>query len=258
MRVPLICGNWKCHRTVEEAVTLALAISRGVANVKGVEVAVCPPSIALAAVSERLRESPLAVGAQNAYLEEGAYTGEIAPRMLVGLCRYVILGHSERRRLFGEDDRLIRAKVQSALGWGLSPILCVGESLEENEQGQTEAVVAGQLRAALEAVEGRLWRARGGVIAYEPVWAIGTGRPCDGATASRIIAMIRSLLADLFSSDVAEGTRILYGGSVNAANIAEFMVHPEIDGALVGGASLKAEEFLGIVERTAALRVSDG
>lgn len=258
MRVPFIAGNWKCHRTVEEALDLAEGIVRGLEGLSGVEVALCPPFVALPAVAERLRGSGLAVGAQNVYLGEGAYTGEIAPRMLAGLCRYVILGHSERRRLFGEDDRLIHAKLLAVLEWGLAPILCVGESLEENEQGRTGEVVAAQVEAALAGVEGRLWQERGGVIAYEPVWAIGTGRPCDGATANRIIAMIRSLLAAHYGPDIAEGTRILYGGSVNAANIAAFAGYPEIDGALVGGASLKADEFIAIVRRTAEVRGSDG
>lgn len=257
MRTPFIAGNWKCHRTVEEALALAQAIVRGVEGLSGVEVALCPSFVALPAVAERLRGTGIAVGAQNVYLGEGAYTGEVAPRMLAGLCRYVILGHSERRHLFGEDDRLIHAKLLAAMEWGLAPILCVGESLEENEEGRTEEVVAAQVEAALADVEGRLWQERGGVIAYEPVWAIGTGRPCDGATANRIIALIRSLLAERYGSRIAEGTRILYGGSVNAANIGEFVEHPEIDGALVGGASLKADEFVAIVRRTRAVRVSD-
>jgi triosephosphate isomerase len=253
MRIPLVAGNWKCHRTIAEAVALAEGVARGLEGLSGVEVAVCPPFVALSAVADRLRGSGLAVGAQNVYPEEGAYTGEVAPRMLAGLCRYVIVGHSERRRLFGEDDRLIHAKLLAVLGHGLAPILCVGESLEENEQGRTEEVVAGQVRAALEGVEGRLWQEQGGVVAYEPVWAIGTGRPCDGATANRIIGMIRSLLAGLYDAEVAGRTRILYGGSVNAANIGEFAQQPEIDGALVGGASLNAEEFVAIVRQSAAL-----
>jgi len=175
--------------------------------------------------------------------------------MLAGLCDYVILGHSERRRIFGESDATVNAKVRAALDHGLSPILCVGESLEQNERGQTEAVVAAQVRAALEGVSGQQWLAMGGVIAYEPVWAIGTGRPCRGPVANTIMGMIRGLLASLYSTEAAGAIRIQYGGSVNAANIGEFMEQPEVDGALVGGASLRVEEFSAIVQKTAELRV---
>ncbi len=253
-RTPIIAGNWKCHKTVEEARALAEGVLHGVEGIDGVEVVLCPPSVSLTTVSKCLEGHSLRLGAQNLYPTEGAYTGEIAARMLAGLCRYVILGHSERRHIFGEDDALIHAKVEAALAHGLAPILCVGETLEENERGRTEEVVSRQVRAALEGVDGRHFMELGGVIAYEPVWAIGTGRPCYGPTANAMIGMIRHLLAGLYGPEIASALRIQYGGSVNAANIAEFMEQPEIDGALVGGASLRVEEFVAIVRRTAEVR----
>ncbi|MGB9723982.1 MAG: triose-phosphate isomerase [Chloroflexia bacterium] len=255
-RTPIIAGNWKCHKTVEEARALAEGVLREVEGVVGVEVVLCPPAISLTTVRECLEGHPLHLGAQNLYPTEGAYTGEVAARMLAGLCRYVILGHSERRHLFGEDDALIHAKVEAALAHGLAPILCVGETLEENERGRTEEVVSRQVRAALEGVDGRRFTELGGVVAYEPVWAIGTGQPCYGPTANAIIGMIRRLLGEMYGAEVASAIRIQYGGSVNAANIAEFMEQPEIDGALVGGASLKVEEFASIVRQTARLRAA--
>ncbi len=253
-RTPIIAGNWKCHKTIAEAEELAAGVVREVEGIAAVEVALCPPFVALAAVRQQLQGSRVRLGAQNAYLEEGAYTGEIAPRMLAGLCDYVILGHSERRHVFGEADPLINAKVRAVLAQGLAPILCVGETLEENEQGRTDAVVSAQVRAGLEGVVGRQFLQAGGVIAYEPVWAIGTGRACHGPTANAVIGLIRRLLVDLYGMDVARAVRIQYGGSVKPANIAEFMGQPEIDGALVGGASLQVEDFVGIVQETARAR----
>jgi len=257
-RTPIIAGNWKCYKTVDEAIALAEGVVRAVAEIPGVEVVLCPPFVALTAVRQRIAGSRVRLGAQNAYLEEGAFTGEIAPRMLAGLCEYVILGHSERRRIFGESDVTINARVRAALGLGLSPILCVGESLEQNERGDMEAVVSGQVRAALEGVNGQQWLGMGGAIAYEPVWAIGTGRPCHGPAANAIIGMIRGLLAGLYGPEAAGAVRIQYGGSVNAGNIAEFMEQPEVDGALVGGASLQVEEFGSIVRKAAELRAAAG
>ena len=252
-RIPIIAGNWKSFKTVEEARALAEAVVRGVATTPGVEVVLCPPFVSLTTVQSCVQGSLVQLGAQNAYLAEGAYTGETAPRMLAGLCRYVILGHSERRRIFREDDTLINAKVHAALSAGLAPILCVGETLEENERGQTEAVVSQQVRAALAEVEGRQFVDGGGVIAYEPVWAIGTGRACGGPTANAVIGLIRGVLVERYGL-LAALVRIQYGGSANAGNIAEFMEQPEVDGALVGGASLKADEFVTMVQRAAAIR----
>lgn len=248
-RVPILAGNWKCFKTIAEARALAQGVVRGVAGVDGVEVVLCPPYVALPAVLEVVQGSAVRLGAQNAYLGEGAYTGEIAPRMLAGLVRYVILGHSERRRIFGEDDALVNAKVRAALSLGLAPILCVGETLEENERGATEAVVSRQVLAALEGVEERAWVEAGGVIAYEPVWAIGTGKACHGPTANAVVGAIRALLGRRYGPEAAAAVRIQYGGSANAGNIAEFMAQPEIDGALVGGASLKADEFVAMARQ---------
>jgi triosephosphate isomerase len=253
LRIPIIAGNWKSFKTIEEARGLAEGVVREVVGILGVEVVLCPPFVSLTTVLGCVLGTPVQLGAQNAYLAEGAYTGEIAPRMLAGLCRYVILGHSERRRIFREDDTLINAKVKAALELGLAPILCVGETLEENEHGQTEAVVSGQVRADLEGVDGQHFLAAGGVIAYEPVWAIGTGKACHGPAANVVIGMIRQLLTDLYGPAAAE-VRIQYGGSANAGNIAEFMEQPEIDGALVGGASLKVDEFVTMVRKTAEVR----
>lgn len=253
-RTPIIAGNWKCNRTIAEAVALAEGVLRAVEGITGVDVLLCPPFVALSAVRECLRGSRVRLGAQNAYIREGAFTGEIAPRMLAGLCDHVILGHSERRHIFGESDALINAKVRAVMEAGLAPILCVGERLEENERGETEAVVSRQVRAALEGIDGRRFLDLGGAIAYEPVWAIGTGKACHGPTANAIIGSIRGLFAALYGPEAGAALHIQYGGSVTAANIAEFMAQPEIDGALVGGASLKVEEFAEIVRQAAAAR----
>jgi triosephosphate isomerase len=253
IRTPILAGNWKSFKTIEEARALAEGVVHEVAGIPGVEVVLCPPFIALTTVLVSVLGTPVQLGAQNAYLAEGAYTGEVAPRMLAGLCRYVILGHSERRRIFREDDALINAKVRAVLGTGLTPILCVGETLEENERGQTEAVVSGQVRADLAGVEGRQFLQAGGVIAYEPVWAIGTGKACHGPAANDVIGLIRRLLVELYGP-AAAAVRIQYGGSANAGNIAEFMAQPEIDGALVGGASLKVDEFVAMVRKAAEVR----
>jgi len=255
-RTPIIAGNWKSFKTIEEARALAEGVVRGVANVPGVEVVLCPPFVSLTTVLVSVLGTPVQLGAQNVYLEEGAYTGETAPRMLAGLCRYVILGHSERRRIFQEDDALINAKVKAVLAQGLSPILCVGETLEENERGQTEAVVSRQMRADLAGVAGQQFLHAGGMIAYEPVWAIGTGKACHGPAANDVIGMMRQLLIDLYGP-AAAAVRIQYGGSAKVGNIAEFMAQPEIDGALVGGASLKADQFVAMVHKTAEVRGLD-
>jgi len=253
-RKPMIAGNWKAHKNVVEALEIAGSIMLAVEDIWDVEVVLCPPFVALAPMRERLVESRVRLGAQNVHLEEGAYTGEIAPRMLVGLCDYVIVGHSERRHLFGETDDLVNAKVRAVLAHDLAPILCVGESLEQNESGETEAVVSAQVRAALQGVGGADLMGAGGVVAYEPVWAIGTGKPCHGSQANAVIGMIRRLLVDLCGEEVASRLRVLYGGSVNEANAVEFLEQPHIDGALVGGASLRGYDFTRIVRRANELR----
>ena len=251
MRKPLIVANWKMNTTPSEAVDLVKQMLPALDAVSGVETLICPPFISLVAISELLRQSRVMLGAQNAYYEDkGAFTGEVSPLMLSGLCRYVILGHSERRSLFGESSQVVNKKVKATIKSALKPILCIGESLTDSDGGRTEAVVTAQLKESLDGV----LEAAGLVIAYEPVWAIGTGRAASGTLANSTIKMIRDVLATLIGWQTADVTRILYGGSVNAANIAEFIEQPEIDGALVGGASLKAAEFVGIVKQAASIK----
>ena len=251
MRMPIIAGNWKMNTTVEEAVGLVKDMKAGLEQVEGVEKVVCPPFISLVAIGELLKGSSVKVGAQNMYYEmKGAYTGEVSPSMLAGLCEFVILGHSERRGYFGETDEMINRKVKAALGIGLKPILCLGERLEDNEAGKTNEVVVGQVRMALDGVSSL----DGLVIAYEPIWAIGTGKAATGEQANATVGLIRREIADLYGSAAAESIRIQYGGSVSSANTAEFLSQREIDGALVGGASLKAGEFTSIVEQSARIK----
>lgn len=254
MRKPFIAGNWKMYMTVAEARHLVSEMVPGLQAVEGVEKALCPPFTALLAVRALLEGTEIGLGAQNMHWEaSGAFTGEVSAPMLAELCQYVIIGHSERRAYFGETDESVNRKVQAALAHGLTPIVCVGETLEENEAGRTEEVVSTQLRQGLtglvlgnddvQASAGSL------VIAYEPVWAIGTGRAATAQGANHVVAnMIRPVLAELFGSDAASAIRVQYGGSVKAANARDFFAQPEIDGALVGGASLKAAEFLAIVQ----------
>jgi triosephosphate isomerase len=264
MRIPFVAGNWKMNTTVTEAERLVIDMLEKLNRIKGVEKVLCPPFVSLVSVSMMLQSSSVRLGAQNMYFEaKGAYTGEISPLMLRELCEFVILGHSERRWYFGETDEVINKKVKAALANKLKPILCVGERLDENEAGRTEEVVTRQVAAALNGVEpvvlaGSCERrsdiAQNLVIAYEPVWAIGTGRASSGKQAAATIQCIRDVASRQWNKSIAQDLRILYGGSVTGANIAEFVSHPEIDGALVGGASLKADEFVGIVEQTAKIK----
>jgi triosephosphate isomerase len=248
MRLPIVAGNWKMNTTIDQAVELARGMRGGLDKIEGIEKVLCPPFVSLSAVGKVISGSSIKLGAQNMYFEEkGAYTGEVSPLMLVSLCEYVILGHSERRQYFGESDEIVNKKVKAALKAGLKPILCVGECLEENEAGKTQEVVTRQIRGALAGIG----YSESLVIAYEPVWAIGTGKAASGAQANDTIKLIRSALAKLYGGGSAQNVRIQYGGSVTAANIGEFTSQPEIDGALVGGASLKAAEFLRIVEQAA-------
>ncbi|MBI2848594.1 MAG: triose-phosphate isomerase [Chloroflexi bacterium] len=252
MRVPIIAGNWKMNNTVEDAVALVASMIEELDRFQGVEVVLCPPFVSLWPVREQIKSTSLKLGAQNmCYAEKGAYTGEISPLMLAPLCRYVILGHSERRQYFGETDDGVNKKVQAALRAGLDPIVCVGERLEENEAGRTEEVVVRQVRGAFAQVDipPRV------VVAYEPIWAIGTGRAATGPQANATIGLIRQVVGDLAGKGVSQSLRILYGGSVTGDNIVEFASQPEIDGALVGGASLKPE-FIRIVEQTAKIQSS--
>ena len=251
MRIPLIAGNWKMNTTVAEAEDLVYDMLDRLNRIKGVEKVLCPPFISLAVVGELLKGSSVKLGAQNMHFEiKGAYTGEISPLMLAGLCEFVILGHSERRWYFGETDEIVNKKVKAALTAKLKPILCVGERLEENEAGRTEEVVSKQINNDLNGID----PCPDIVIAYEPVWAIGTGRAASSEGAAATIKFIRDCLAKLWNEDIAQGLRILYGGSVTSNNIAEFVSQPGIDGALVGGSSLKAEEFLSIVNQTATIK----
>jgi len=220
-------------------------------DIADVEKVVCPPFISLAAVRELIKGSSIKLGAQNIYFEEkGAYTGEISPLMLADLCEFVIIGHSERRQHFNETGEIVNKKVQAALRAGLKPILCIGERLEQNEAGKTEEVIIEQLSSSLAGID----HLTGLVIAYEPVWAIGTGKASTGKQANETIGFIRRTISQYYDERVAQDLRILYGGSVTADNIAEFIGQPEIDGALVGGASLKANEFLSIVKQTSQIK----
>ena len=249
MRLPIIAGNWKMNTTVGEAVQLVKEMQGNLDKVEGVEKLLCPPFISITAVGELIKGSSIKLGAQNMYFEEkGAYTGEVSPMMLAGLCEYVILGHSERRQYFGETDEIVNKKIKAALKVGLKPILCVGEKLEENEAGKTEEVITRQVKGGLDGVPA----SDGLIIAYEPIWAIGTGKAATAEQANATIGIIRRTVSQLYGEQFAQALRIQYGGSVTSANAAELMSQPEIDGALVGGASLKAGEFLGIVEKSAS------
>jgi len=251
MRVPMIAGNWKMNTTVSDAVKLVRSMLGGLDKVGGVEKVICPPFVSLAAVRDLIKGSSVKLGAQNVFYEEkGAFTGEISPLMLADLCEYVIIGHSERRQYFGEAGEIIDKKVQAALQVELKPILCIGERLEENEAGRTEEILTRQLTASSD----RLYYIGGLVIAYEPVWAIGTGKSATGEEANKTIGFIRQIISHQHGNNIADSVRILYGGSVTADNIAEFMRQPEIDGALVGGASLKADDFLSIAKQTSEIR----
>jgi len=248
MRTPMIAGNWKMNTTVEDAVRLVKKMLPELHKVRNVEKVICPPFVSLTAVKDIIKGSSIKLGAQNMFYEEkGAYTGEISSPMLAGLCDYVILGHSERRQYFGETPEIVNKKVKAAIKDMIKPIFCVGESLEENEAGKTEEVLTRQCMASCD----RLYFFGGMVIAYEPVWAIGTGKSATGEQANKTIGFIRQLVRHRHGEEIADSVRILYGGSVTAANIAEFIREPEIDGALVGGASLKADDFVKITQQTA-------
>ena len=240
MRTPIIAGNWKMNKTAVEAVDFVREIRNGLSQIKGVDKVVCPPFIALPGVAEALQATDIGVGAQNMHFaESGAYTGECAPNMLTPFCSYVIIGHSERREYFNETDEGVNKKAKAALAHGLIPIICVGETLAQNEAGETQAFVSGQVRAALDGLTAE--QVAGLVIAYEPIWAIGTGKSASAAQAGSIIGLsVRGPIAEMFGEETAQKVRIQYGGSVKENNIAEYMAQPDIDGALVGGASLKA------------------
>ena len=267
-RTLLIAGNWKMNKTVGEAVALVKELLPRVQGLDKAEVALCPPATALSAVHEVIGVSDVALGAQDVFwADSGAFTGLLSPLMLLDVgCKYVIAGHSERRgrfgkpdeslspdaaRVFGDTDASVNLKVRAALKHGLVPIMCIGETLPEREAGGTDEIVVGQVRVGLGGVSAE--QVAGMVLAYEPVWAIGTGRACDAAEANRVCAMIRSAIADTFGVDAAASVRVQYGGSVNDKNAHDLISQPEIDGALVGGASLDATRFAHIIQAASVI-----
>lgn len=247
MRKPIIAGNWKMHKTVAETVELIKGLAPLAASAGDVETVICPPFTALYAAKAALGGSRIKLGAQNLHWEkQGAFTGEVSAAMLKEAgCDYVIIGHSERRQYFGETDETVAKRLGAALAGGLIPIVCVGETLDEREAGRTEAVIGKQLRGGLAGLSGE--QAGEIVIAYEPVWAIGTGRTASAGDANAVCAFIRRTLAELFGGECAAAIRIQYGGSVKPENIAQLMAESDIDGALVGGASLDAATFAKII-----------
>ena len=246
-RRPFFCGNWKLHGTIAESLALATDVRNGVAALRDADVVVAPSFTALYAVAKRLEDGPVAVAGQDCFWEErGAFTGEVAPAQLADAgCKYVIVGHSERRQLLGELDAAVNFKARAALNAGLSPIICVGETLSERDAGETLGRVQAQLEAALaDMTEADLGRV---IVAYEPVWAIGTGRNATPAQAEEVHRFIRTRVAARAPA-VADGLRILYGGSVKPDNVRALMAEEDVDGGLVGGASLVAESFVRIVQ----------
>ena len=271
-RVPFVCGNWKLNKTPTEAAPYAAELRKRLDGAKDVEVGVCPTFVAIAPVMEQLQGSTIVVGAQDVFwMEKGAYTGEVsAPMLAAAGCRYVIVGHSERRGrfakpgpelegelrdVFGDNDNTVNRKALAVLEAGLRPIICVGETIEERRAGRTEAVVGAQVRAALQGIGPE--HADNVVFAYEPVWAIGTGEKCEDEEANRVCGLLRQMLAGVWGAAKAEGVRVLYGGSVDVQNAPGLMRQPEVDGGLVGGKSLVADDFEHIV-RAAQQRKGTG
>ncbi len=251
MRTPFVAGNWKMNKTVAEARALVAEMAPILRGVKGVEKVLCPPFMCLVPVAALLQGTDIGLGAQNLHWEaKGAYTGEVAAGMIAEFCQYVIIGHSERRTYFGETDETVNKKIAAAKAASLTPIVCVGETLAEYEAGRTAEVVSRQIRAGLKGLDAGF--APKVVVAYEPVWAIGTGRASNGPDANAVVRdHIRKPLAEMYGEETAQAIRVLYGGSVTAVNAAEFFGQPDIDGALVGGASLKVEEFVKITQAAA-------
>jgi triosephosphate isomerase (TIM) len=250
MRTPIIAGNWKMHKTVAESVAFVEALAPRLAPYSGVERVVCPTFTALHAVSEKLAGGSVKVGAQNVFAQEqGAYTSQIAPGMLVGLAEYVIVGHSECRQYLKETNEDVNLKAHALLKHNLKPIIAVGESLAQRQSGETLSFVSDQVRAALLNITAEQMHSV--VIAYEPIWAIGTGLSASTADAVEVCAAIRNLLRELYSGEIAEAVRIQYGGSVKPENMLEYMSQIDIDGALVGGASLKVDDFAKLIELAA-------
>lgn len=251
MRKPLVAGNWKMNKTVNQATLLVADLLPGLEAVKTVDRVLCPPFTSLMVVSGMLAGTEVGLGAQNLHWEEsGAYTGEVSPLMVKEFCKYVIIGHSERRGYFGETDETVNFKVKSAFAHELLPIVCVGETLEEYENGRTKAVVADQVKKGFEGIDSTT--AEKLIVAYEPIWAIGTGKAASPEQANDVIKnVVRNSLSSLFGEEIVEKIRILYGGSVKTHNAGEFFSQSDIDGGLIGGASLKPEDFVKIVESAA-------
>lgn len=251
MRTPIVAGNWKMNKTAAEARTLVYELLTDLNAVQGVQKVLCPSYLALSSVAELLKGSDIGLGAQNLHWEaKGAFTGEVAPNMVAEFCQYVIIGHSERRTYFGETDETVNKRIKAALSVGLIPIVCVGETYAENQAGATAEVVTRQVNGALAGFDAET--VAGMIVAYEPVWAIGTGLASEPVPANQVIAEhIRGPLAAMFGEKTAQAVRVQYGGSVTAANAAAFFAQPDIDGALVGGASLKAGEFIAIAKAAA-------
>lgn len=247
-RKPIIAGNWKMNMTCTEATVLVETLKSAISGEETCEIVLCPPFTALSTVRDLVEDTLISVGAQNVFHEEsGAYTGEISPSMLTDLgVEYVILGHSERREIFKEKDGCINKRVKITLSHGMKPILCVGETLGQRESGETMALIQSQLDSGLKGVSAE--EMKNIVIAYEPVWAIGTGRVATAEQAGEVCTGIRKHIAELYNDEVAQDVRIQYGGSVKANNAAAILAQEDIDGALVGGAALVAEEFLGIIK----------
>lgn len=248
MRTPFVAGNWKMYKTVSEARTFVAELVPAIRDIKGVDKVICPPSVDLMAVKALLEGSEIGLGGQNMHWEEqGAYTGEVSPSMLAELCDFVILGHSERRGYFGETDENVNKKVRAALQIGLTPIVCIGETLEENEAGKTAQVLRQQIAKGFTDIS--LPDPEKLIVAYEPIWAIGTGKAATAEGANKIIAdVIRPALQPIFGAAASNEIRVLYGGSVKANNAREFFEQPDIDGGLVGGACLVVDEFTKIIQ----------
>ncbi|OGO12864.1 MAG: triose-phosphate isomerase [Chloroflexi bacterium RBG_16_47_49] len=251
MRRPFVAGNWKMFETASEARILMSELLPGLIAIEGVDVVICPPFTAILPVAALLEGTAISVGGQNMHWEaSGAYTGEVSPAMLAEFCKYVIIGHSERRAYFGETDFGVNRKVIAACAHGLIPIMCVGETLEENEAGITREVVTRQVQEDLDGIDPSLIATI--VIAYEPVWAIGTGRAATAEGANQVVSdIIRRVISQMYGENLAQQVRVLYGGSVKSSNAGEFFRQADIDGALVGGASLKSTEFIPIVKAAA-------
>ncbi len=251
MRKFVIAGNWKMNKTLPQAVSLLHDLKVGLAAHGEVEIVICPPSIALAAARNDLQDTAIAVGAQHMHWEaEGAFTGEVSPRMVQDLCSHVIIGHSERRTHFGETDVMVNRRVVAAIAHGLTPIVCVGETDDENRAGQTRDVLDRQATQALAGLSAQ--QAAAAIVAYEPVWAIGTGRAAAPEEANDTIGLVREVVGREFGGPAAEAIRILYGGSINPGVWPDIIAQPEVDGGLVGGASLIAEDFIALAGQTRA------